>query len=103
MPSNSAGADRFEQRPAVDAADQRIDQILRMRHQAEHVEALAVDARDVVDRAVRVGLAADPALGVAITECDAPRSFELGETGRVNDVIALAVGDCELYDLATRI
>src|SRR6202522_3039708 len=98
MPSNSAGADRFEQRPAVDAADQRIDQILRMRHQPEHVEALVVDARDVVRRAVRVGLAADAALGVAITERDAPRSFEFGEPSRVDDVIALAVGDGEFYD-----
>src|SRR3984957_3139250 len=103
MPSNSTAGDRRKQYPAVDATDQRVDEVLGMRHQAEHVEALVVDARDVVDGAVRIVAAADAARGVAITERDASRAFELGKPGGVDNVITLAVCDGEFDDLAARV
>src|SRR5260370_33762337 len=61
---------RLEQRAAVDAADERIDQVLRMRHDPEHVEPLVEDAGDAVLRAVRVRAFVDPAVGVAIPKRD---------------------------------
>ena len=44
-----------EQRQAVGAADQRIDQVLGMRHQAEDAQVRAEDAGDVAGAAVAVG------------------------------------------------
>ena len=44
--------ERREDERAVGGAEQRIDGMLGVRHQAHHVAALVADARDVVDGAV---------------------------------------------------
>ena len=44
----------LEQRAAADGAEQRVDRVLGMRHQAEDVAGLVGDARDVGECAVRV-------------------------------------------------
>jgi hypothetical protein len=66
----ASGCEAFEHAAPVGSADQRIDQVLGVRHQAEDVEARVVDAGDGVDRAVGVGVAPDRAVGVAIAEGD---------------------------------
>ena len=51
-------SEAVEQRLAVGAAHQRIDQILGVRHQAEHAQVRAVDAGDAAGAAVAVAASA---------------------------------------------
>src|SRR5208337_1871007 len=44
----------LEQRAPVDPTDERVDQILRMRHQAEYVESVVEHAGNAVLRAIRI-------------------------------------------------
>ncbi len=97
-PAQAASA--VEQRPAVDPADQRVDQVLRVRHQAEHVEPAVEDAGDVVLRSVRIGGLVDAAGGVAIAEGDLARAFDRLECRVVGFEVALAVGDREFHHLS---
>ena len=75
-----------EQGPPVDAAMGGLDQVLGMRHQAEHVLVAVEDAGDVVERAVGIG-----ALGVA--ERDLAVVLDGFERRGVGEVIAVVMGD----------
>ncbi len=51
---SSSVDERAEDQRAVGRAEQRVDRVLRVRHQPEDVPVLVADARDVGDGAVRV-------------------------------------------------
>ena len=87
----SAAAESVEQRLAVGAAHQRIDEILRMRHQAEHAQIGAVDAGDVARAAVAVGFRRDLARGCRIAEGDEVVAFEPVERVLVGEVVSVAM------------
>src|SRR5262249_13655375 len=94
---------RLEQRPAVDAAGERIDEVLRMRHQPQHVEALVEDPGDSVARSVRIRTSVHPAGGVAIAQGDLASLLESAQGLLVHDEIAFPVGDRELDHLSWRV
>ena len=77
----------------VGRAEQRVDGVLRMRHQPEHVPGLVADAGHVADRAVRV-------LAGRVAEEDLAFGFELREQLRVGEPAALAVLDRDRERLA---
>src|SRR5271166_5648342 len=93
------GGQRREQRPPVDPADQRVDQVLRVRHQAEHVEPAVEHAGDVMLGSVGIGGLVDPPGGVAVAEGDLSRALDRLESRVVGLEIPLAVGDGELDHL----
>ena len=70
-----------------------------MRHQAEHIALRRIDAGDVVERAVRIGLGRDLTLGVAIAEGDEALAFEPGERLGIADIVAFAMGDADIDHL----
>src|SRR6478736_10554876 len=59
-----------EQAAAVGRTDRRLDVILRMRHQAEHIAPLVQDARDRVGGAVDIPARIESAVGGGIAERD---------------------------------
>src|SRR5271166_179642 len=85
-----------KQRPPVDAASLRIDQILRMRHQAEDIESLVEHAGNIVLGAVRIRCAVDIARGAAIAERSLSVALDRPQSLVVRFVISLAVCDGEL-------
>src|SRR5271165_3517039 len=86
----------LEHPASVNAANQGIDQIFRVRHQAQDIEAVGINAGDGVGRAVRIGAFGELALFVAIAESDAALAFEAANSLGVRRVIALAMGDRDL-------
>src|SRR5258708_20164192 len=64
-----------------------------MGHHPEHVAALVDDARDVVQRAVRVGAGHDAAAGVAVTENHLAVLLEAREDGGFGEVASFAMRD----------
>src|SRR5690606_18866000 len=74
-----------EEAQPVFVAEDRLGGALRVRHQAEDVARLAVDAGDVRDRAVDVdrGIAVDLTVGPAVAEGDPLLAFEALERRRV--------------------
>ena len=72
--------DRFEQHEAVGAAERRFARALRVRHQPDDVAALAADAGDAVERAVRIRRVGDLPAGVAVAEDDRPDRLEPSST-----------------------
>ena len=83
----------------VDAADEIFDEVFRMRHHAEHVEPVGIDAGNVVQRAIRIGCAANFAIRIAIAEGDAIVAFEAFQRLVIGDIIAFAMGDRDLDGL----
>src|SRR5258708_2163754 len=73
---------------------------LRVGHHPEHVAALVDDARDVVQRAVRIGAGHHAAAGVAVTEYHLAVLFEAREDGGFGEVAAFAVPDGHADHLA---
>src|SRR5438270_669739 len=71
-----------------------------MGHHAEHVPALVDDARDVVQRAVRVGARDDASLGVAVAKRDLAALLEPRKRRGIGEVAALAVRDRDTDDVA---
>src|SRR6185503_13780678 len=61
---DQAVEERLEQREPVGAARRALGRPLGMGHEAEHVAVLADHARDVVERAVRIGGPGGASLGV---------------------------------------
>src|SRR5262249_35171159 len=94
---------RLEQRPAVDAAGDGIDEVFRMRHQPQYVEPLIEDPGDSVPRSVRIRRAVDSAGGVAIAQSDLASRLESAQGLFVRDEIALSVCDRELDHLSGRV
>ena len=80
-------------RPSVPPID-GFDQVLRMRHHAEHVDAFAERCRRCRSiEPLGFAVAADLAVGVAIAEGDAALAFEARERLVVGDVVAFAMRD----------
>src|SRR5579875_494637 len=71
-----------------------------MRHEAENPEIFRIDSGDIVDRTVRIGGPAGDAVRIAIAEGDPALSFEALDRLGAGFVIALAMRDCNLDDLA---
>jgi hypothetical protein len=90
----------LEQAPPVGAADERVDQVLGMRHQPEHVEMLRINPGDGIKRAVAVGVRRHGPAGVAVAEGDAAVAFEPAQGFAVGEIIALAVRHAHLEGLA---
>src|SRR5208283_3490354 len=87
----------------VDTPDQRINEIFRVRHEAQYIEALGINPGDVIDRPIRIGYPADISLHVAIAEGDAAIPFEASNCLRIRLVIALAMRDRDFDYLAAAI
>ena len=92
--------DGLENEVAVGAAEPRLARPLGVGHEAEDVAARVADARDVLERSVRVARVRDHALGVAVTEQDLAVGGQLGQGRFVGGVIAFAVGDGDVQHLA---
>ena len=71
-----------------------------MGHQAEDIAGVVDDPRDVVERAVGVGLRCDRAVFRAETEDDLVPGLQLGERRLVRIVVAFTVGDRQGQHLA---
>src|SRR5580704_11889533 len=73
----------LEHAAPIDPANQRVNEIFGMRHEAKNIEPLRVDSGDVVDRAIRIGVAVPAAARVAIAEGDAALALDASERFRV--------------------
>src|SRR3954451_13554871 len=85
--------DRTEDTEAVRVAEQFLGAPLRMRHHPEHVPPRVADPGDVPRRSVRIRLARDAPLGIAIAKNDLPIALEIIERGVVREVVALSMRD----------
>ena len=98
---DSASTMLVEQRLAVGRAEQRLDGVLRMRHQAQHVLGAVEDAGDVARRAVGVVASSSVAVGAAIAERDlAVRLRARSSVSLVGEVIAVVMRDRHAEHLA---
>src|SRR5207253_2997102 len=91
---------RPRDREPIVAAKQRLTGALGMRHQPQHVASGVGDPSDVAQRAIRIRLRGDPAVGGAVPEDDLAVSLEGFEGVRVGEEIAFAVRDWDSEDLA---
>src|SRR2546428_13315599 len=99
--SSLYGVDQREQdQSPVFVPEERIGTALRMRHHAENIAGVVDDPRDVVERAVGVGLRRDLAVFRAVTEDDLVSGLQLGELRLIRIVVAFAVGDRQGLHLA---
>src|SRR6185312_980808 len=80
-----SGCEGGEKRLSIDAAGQRIDQVFRMRHQAEDIEPAVEHAGYGVHRAVRIRPVRGPPLSVAIAEGDPPLGLDSADRVIVGD------------------
>src|SRR5262245_10884147 len=83
----------FENDAAVFSTEQPFDRALRVRHHADDVSFLVADARDRVNRSVRVPRLVQLTFRIAVAQNDLPVRLQLGEliVGRV--VVAFTVAD----------
>src|SRR3954470_13778732 len=79
MRSCSGSSERVEQRFAVGAAHQRIDQVLRVRHQAEDAQVGAENAGDRAGTAVEIDLRRHLACFGGVAEGDQALAFQTVE------------------------
>ena len=70
-----------------------------MRHQAEHVAFGVPDARNIVERAVRIGFRRGFPLRGAVTKDNLRVGLQSGERHRVGVVVAVCMGNGNLQDL----
>src|SRR5260370_34464197 len=91
---------REQYQASVSVPEQRVGAALRVGHQAENIAGVVDDPRDVVERAVGVGLRRDLAVFRAVTEDDLVSGLHLGERRLVRIVVAFAVGDRQGQHLA---
>ena len=75
------------------APDRKLARALRVRHEAHDIALLAANARDVVDRAVRVGFRRDGAGICGVSENHLPALFQSLDDIRLRVVVAVAVRD----------
>src|SRR5437899_10163480 len=91
---------REQDQTSVFVPKQRVGAALWVGHQAEDIAGVVDDPRDVVERAVGVGLRCDFAVFRTVTEDDLVPGLQLGERWFVRLVVALPVGDREVQHLA---
>src|SRR5712692_9593642 len=90
---DEAAEEALEQLEPVRAAHRRLGRALGMRHEAEHVALRTHDARDVLERAVRIRRPRDAPVGHCVAEDHLVPRPELTQRFGVRVVLALAVGD----------
>src|SRR2546427_1456858 len=91
---------REQDQTSVFVPKQRVGAALWVGHQAEDIAGVVDDPRDVVERAVGVGLRCDFAVFRTVTEDDLVPGLQLGERRLVSIVVAFTVGDREGQHLA---
>src|SRR3954470_6101971 len=91
MRSCSGSSERVEQRLAVGAAHQRIDQVLGVRHQAEDAQIGAENAGDGAGAAVEIDLWRHVAGLGGVAEGDQALSFQAVERVLIGEIVAVAV------------
>src|SRR5271165_105982 len=91
MRSCSGGSQRLEQRLAICSADQRIDEILRVRHDAEDAQVRAEDSRDRAGTAVQIGLRRQVAGPGGVAESDEILAVQPMQRGVIGEIVAVAV------------
>src|SRR5581483_4325705 len=89
----------FEQAAAVGGADNGINVIFRMRHQAENVQFFRQNAGDRVHRAVEMRI--DHAISGSVAEGDEILALEPGKGFCVRDIIALAMSNRHADDASS--
>src|SRR5205085_12087285 len=94
--------DRAEDAQPVRAAEQRLRAALGVGHHAEDVAGAVADPGDRARGAVRIRLAGQSPLGIAVPEDDLAIAFELVERGVVGEVIAFTVSNGRAEDLSLR-
>src|SRR6266849_8963948 len=82
---------REQDQASVFVPQQRVSAALRVRHQTEDIAGVVDDPRDVVQRAVGVGLRRDLTCFRAVTEEDLVSGLQLGERRLVRIVVAFTV------------
>src|ERR1700726_2180485 len=93
----------LEQAAPIGAADQGVDEVLGVRHQAEHAQILRINAGDGMGRAVRIGRFAQPASRVALAEGDELLALQPRHRRIIGDIIAFTMSDADLDGLMLRI
>src|SRR5499433_3095711 len=88
-----AAEERVEDQQAVRATHGILAGALRMRHETEHGPFLVDDARDVVERAVGIGVLDHAAVLAGVAEHDLPLIAETAQGLRVGVELPLAVRD----------
>src|SRR5690606_30917011 len=81
-----------EEGPAVVAPQKRVRRALGVRHQAENIALLVVDASDIVRRSVRVRALASRTVGVTVSKRDPTFAIEAPKRLGVGEVIAVMMG-----------
>jgi hypothetical protein len=90
----------LEHAAPIDPANQRVNEIFGMRHEAKNIEPLRVDSGDVIDRAVGIAAAIPCTPRVRIADGDAAVALDARDRFPIGDVISLAMGDRHFDDLA---
>src|SRR5881296_4232857 len=91
---------REQDQTSVFVPKQRVGAALWVGHQAEDIAGVVDDPRDVVERAVGVGLRRDLTCFRAVTEDDLVPGLQLGKRRLVRVVVAFTVGDWQGQQLA---
>src|SRR5581483_1802199 len=87
------GPKTFENATSVRAAQHAFAGAFGMRHEPHDVAFLIHNTRNIVSRAIRVGVRGDPAFAIAVTEEHLAARFEIGEHVIGRNKISLAMGD----------
>src|SRR5437867_9988438 len=91
---------REQDQASVFVTKQRVGAGLWVGHQAEDIAGVVDDPRDVVERAVGVGLRRDLAVFRAVAENDLVLGLQRGERRLVRIVVAFSMGDWQGQHLA---
>src|ERR1043165_1588574 len=89
-----------EQAASVGASDRVFDVVLRVRHQAEHIELLVEHAGDRIHRAVHVPLRIALAFRIRVAEQHAPFRFEPADGAFAREIITFPMRDRHADHLA---
>src|ERR1700730_15753702 len=90
----------LEHAASIDPANQRVNEIFGMRHEAKNIEPLRVDSGYVIDRSVRIGAAIPRTPRVRIAEGDPAPALDARDRYPIVDIMSLAMRDHLCDDLA---
>src|SRR5258705_7779453 len=97
---DQAGEEGMEDGEPVDAAHRLLGGALRMGHQTKYRPLFVDDARDIVERAIGIGVLGEAPVFLAVTEDHLALLFQRPEGGAVAVVLPLTVRDRHLQHLA---
>jgi hypothetical protein len=92
--------ERLKDPQSVGRAEQSFDRPFGVRHQTHHVALLVDDTGDVVHRTVRIARRRRLTRHIYVPETDTVVRFQCIEDGLVSDVVAFAMRNVQLEDLA---